>query len=98
VLRLSPDVAATVKKRFESASADLLAHSHGVPGLSAAISDGTGELAGEVSDGVSSFMQSWSAAFDLLSTSTALIAGNTNNLAVDLTALDRGSDIDLGKR
>jgi preprotein translocase subunit SecG len=95
VLRLSPDVAATVKKRFETVSNDLLSHSQGIPGLSGAISDGAGELSGELADGVTSFMQSWSAALDLLSTSTALIAGNTNNLAIDLDALDRGSEIDL---
>ena len=94
-LLLSPHVAGVVKKRFEHASQDLSGHRDGMGGLSGAIVEGTGELSAELGDGATSFLQSWVAAFDLLSTSTALIAGNTNNLAIDLSALDRGSTIDL---
>lgn len=94
-LLLSPHVADLVKKRFERASQDLSGHRDGMGGLSGAITEGTGELSGEVDADVLSFLQSWTAAFDLLSTSAALIAGNTNNLALDLEALDRGSQIDL---
>ncbi|MCA1981795.1 hypothetical protein [Nocardioides nematodiphilus] len=94
-LRLTSQAAATVKKRFEHASQDLTGHLNGMAGLSGAISEGAGELSGDIEADVLAFLQSWTSAFDVLSTSTALIAGNTNNLAVDLDALDRGSTIDL---
>lgn len=97
MLLLTPEAAATVKQRFERLSSDLTAHSGGVPGLSAAISQGAGELASEVDGDATAFMQSWVAALDLLATSAALIAGNTNNVAVDLEALDRGSHVDLSR-
>ena len=39
-------------------------------------------------DGASKFLLSWNDVFDVCSTEAALIAGNVNNFAIDLEALD----------
>ena len=48
---------------------------------------GCGELAGSI-EAASKFLLSWNDVFDVCSTEAALIAGNVNNFAIDLEALD----------
>lgn len=55
----------------------------------AEVEEGAGEFAHHIAGELAAFENGWDTTFDLASTSAGIIAGNTNNLHLDLTAVDR---------
>jgi len=85
---LDASTAETIRNRFDDLAAEfrntrtpLAAHYRGM-------TEGCGELAGSIESGASKFLLSWNDVLDVCSTEAALIAGNVNNFAIDLEALD----------
>ena len=76
-------------------SADLDGHSSTISGARTDIVAGAGEFSSSLDSEVTTFVKSWSQGLGIVSTSTGLIAHNTNTLALDLTKVDRGSAIDI---
>lgn len=93
VLRLSPEVAERVRSTFSEAAGRLEHQSSAAPRLGSSVTEGAGELSGSIAAEADMFGAAWRTTLDVLGTSAALIAGNTNNLAVDLEALDSGLTI-----
>lgn len=97
VLRLSPEVADRVRSRFAEAADSLEHQSSAAPRLGSSVTEGAGELSGSIGAEADMFGAAWRTTLEVLGTSAALIAGNTNNLAVDLEALDTGLTVpDIG--
>jgi hypothetical protein len=92
---MDPALAAAVHQAFQKMSADLDAHSSTISGARGDITAGAGEFAGSLSADANIFVAGWSDGLEVLSTSTGLIAHNTNQLSLDLTKVDRGGTIDI---
>ncbi|NUR09841.1 MAG: hypothetical protein HOQ22_02975 [Nocardioidaceae bacterium] len=88
-VRMTDEAAARINNRFD----DLAAEFHNTTDeLSTIVSDidaGAGEFVGSISSATSAFSLSWREAFDVCGKASAIIAGNTNRLSIDLTVLDR---------
>lgn len=88
-VQMTAEAAATVNNRFDDLAAEL---GNAAADLATIVSDieaGAGEFVGSVSHGSSAFAISWREAFKVCGTDAAIIAGNTNQLSVDLAHLDR---------
>jgi hypothetical protein len=94
-LRMDPALAQSVHQAFQKMSADLQGHATTISSARADITAGAGEFSGSLISDVNIFVTGWSDGLDVLSTSTGLIAHNTNQLSLDLTQLDRGGTIDI---
>lgn len=94
-LRMDPALAESVHQAFQKMSADLQGHSATISSARADITAGAGEFSGSLVSDVNIFVTGWGDGLDILSTSTGLIAHNTNQLSLDLTHLDRGGTIDV---
>ena len=88
-VRMSEAAARTVNNRFEDVSAEFF-NSVGVIGTVASqLTSGAGEFSGAMADGSATFEISWREAFRVCGTTAGVIAGNTNQMSVDLARLDR---------
>ncbi len=88
-VQMTAEAAATVNNRFDDLAAEL---GNAAADLATVVSDieaGAGEFVGSISHGSSVFAISWREAFKVCGTDAAIIAGNTNQLSVDLAHLDR---------
>jgi hypothetical protein len=94
-LRMDPALAESVHQAFQTMSADLNGHSTSMSSARTDIVAGAGEFSGSLDADASIFSMGWSDGLDVLSTSTGLIAHNTNALSLDLTKVDRGASIDI---
>lgn len=89
VIRMSDEVAARVKDRFDNLSNEF---DETAPTLGAQVShleSACGEFSDEVATGCDTMRLGWRSLLETGSTSAGLIAGNTNALYVDLTAVDQ---------
>ena len=88
VIRMSPEVAAGVKDRFDNLSSEFSETVSGLCGRASMIELGCGEFSDLVADGADTVRIGWREALEVGHTSAGLIAGNTNALSVDLTKVD----------
>lgn len=90
-IRMSPEVAGQVRGRFSDLSAEFTNSVRTVAEIVTSIEIGTGEFGKAIADGTGAFDISWREAFAVCGTTSAVIAGNTNRLSIDLDALDRSA-------
>lgn len=87
-IQMSDDVAAQVEDRFDNLAQDFVHIGEqveaGVPQISAAC----GEFAADMESYTGNFATGWTTTLEIASTSAGLIAGNTNQLKVDLDKVD----------
>jgi hypothetical protein len=88
---LDPAEADRVRNRFNDLSAEFANTRSPLRSAYSSVTAACGELSSSIDGGASKFLLSWNDVFDVCSTEAALIAGNINNMRVDLEALDRDS-------
>ncbi|KQY64691.1 MULTISPECIES: hypothetical protein [unclassified Nocardioides] len=89
--RMTEEAARVVRTRFSSTSQSLNGAALDLRALQEEISSGAGEFRPEISDDAGNFQRSWRSVLEILSDSSAVIAGNTNAQYLDLTDVDNGS-------
>jgi hypothetical protein len=92
---MDPALAASVHQTFQKMSADLQGHAATISSARTDVVSGAGEFSGSLSADVNVFVSGWSDGLDVISTSTGLIAHNTNALSLDLTKIDRGATLNI---
>jgi len=88
-IQMSDEVAAGIKDRFNNLSNEFANEKVFIASEAGKISSGCGEFSGSVANGVAVFELGWRDLMDVGTTGAGLIAGNTNALHVDLTAMDQ---------
>lgn len=91
-VKMSDEAAKTVENRFDNLAQEFWDLKSVMDTVEQSIETATGTLYSQCSGDVGDFRIGWRATFDVSCTSAALIAGNTNRMHVDLTALDRDAD------
>lgn len=87
-ITMSKEAAAKVVKRFHKAEDELSGVRGSITGLSLQMNAGAGEFSGVIDPGADAFRLSWRAFLDQCIDSAQIIAGNTNQLEVDLERID----------
>jgi hypothetical protein len=87
-VKMTAAAASRVKEQFDDLAAEFENSKIAIQGMSEQIETGCDEFAGSIESGRAAFDMSWQDAFQFCHTSSALIAGNTNAMKVDLDALD----------
>lgn len=87
-ITMSKEAAAKVVKRFHKAEDELSGVRGSITALSQQMTAGAGEFSGAIDPGADAFRVSWRAFLDQCIDSAQIIAGNTNQLEVDLDRLD----------
>lgn len=88
-ITMSPEVAAQVEDRFDNLSQDFYNLSDLISTARTTVEAGCGDFAADMQAYTATFESGWTQTFDIGSESAGLIAGNTNQLQVDLEAVDR---------
>lgn len=88
-IRMSAEVAARVKDRFDNLSNEFDETEPLLAGRAGSIEVACGEFSEEVADGCDTMRLGWRSVLELCTTAAGLIAGNTNALHVDLTKVDQ---------
>lgn len=88
-IRMSPEVAAQVEDRFDNLSQDFYNLSRLIKTARSNIESGCGTFAPDMEAFTPNFENGWILTFDIGSECAGLIAGNTNQLQVDLEKVDR---------
>lgn len=91
VVKMSDEAVRTVKKRFRTTAQVVYGAADDLPDALSDLVTAAGQFQGEISGGVTPFTASWQTTFDLVETEARTIAGNVNNLSVDLSRLDDGA-------
>jgi hypothetical protein len=90
-VRMTDGAAKTVTSRFDELSAEFTNTVTTVLSVSSGLNLAAGEFGPSIRSGVTAFEISWREAFKVCGTAAAIIAGNTNQMSVDLARLDRDS-------
>lgn len=88
-VRMTDGAAKTVQSRFDELSAEFTNTVATVLEVSSRLNLGAGEFGASIGSGTTAFEISWREAFKVCGTTAAIIAGNTNQMSVDLHRLDR---------
>lgn len=88
-IQMSDEVAAGIKDRFNNLSNEFANEKVLIASEAGKVSSGCGEFSGTVDHGVAVFELGWRDLMDAGTSGAGLIAGNTNALHVDLTAMDQ---------
>lgn len=88
-IRMSPEVAAQVEDRFDNLSQDFFKLSELIGTARDTVESACGSFASDMQAFTPNFESGWTTTFDIGSESAGLIAGNTNQLQVDLEKVDR---------
>jgi hypothetical protein len=88
-VQMSAAAAATVTSRFHDLSAEFTNSVRTVVEVATRLDLGAGEFGPEISSGTSAMDIAWHEAFKVCGTTAAIIAGNTNQMSLDLSRLDR---------
>ncbi len=89
VIRMSAEVAARVKDRFDNLSNEFDETDPLLASRAGSVELACGEFADEVTTGCDTMRLGWRSLFGVCTDAAGLIAGNTNALHVDLTAVDQ---------
>lgn len=81
--------ASKVKEQFNDLAAEFDNSKSEIKTYATQMQTACGEFSDSMTSGAAAFDMSWQDAFEFCSTSSALIAGNTNAMKVDLDALDQ---------
>ena len=87
-IRMTDEAAAKVVKRFTKAAEELDGARNDIPSMRQSMETGAGEFSGALSSHAHGFEISWRQFFDQCGDSARIIAGNTNQLKVDLDRID----------
>lgn len=87
-IRMSEAVARQVEDRFDNLSSEFEGTRSGFAAQVFSLEAGCGQFQDQIADGAATFGIGWRSVMDLGSTTAGLIAGNTNQFHVDLTAVD----------
>jgi hypothetical protein len=88
-IRMSAEVASRVKDRFDNLSNEFDETDPLLGARASSVESACGEFADEVTTGCDTMRIGWRSLFEVCTTAAGLIAGNTNALHVDLTAVDQ---------
>ncbi|MDZ5619214.1 hypothetical protein [Nocardioides bizhenqiangii] len=89
VIRMSPEVAAQVEDRFDNLAQDFFNLSDLVVTARHQLDGACGDFSSDMQGYTQTFESGWSQTFDIASECAGLIAGNTNQVMVDLQKVDR---------
>lgn len=89
VIRMSPEIASRVKDRFDNLSNEFAETDPLLGARAFSVESACGEFADQVATGCDTMRIGWRSVFEVCTTAAGLIAGNTNALHVDLTAVDQ---------
>lgn len=87
-IRMTEAAARQVRNRFDDLAAAFRNTRGELETITGLLDEAAGEFAGSMAAGSGAFAVSWREAFSVCSRTSAVIAGNTNQLAVDLDRLD----------
>jgi len=88
-IRMNAEVASRVQDRFDNLSNEFDQTDVRLAGRMSIIESACGEFADKVTDGCDTARLGWRSLLEVCTTASGLIAGNTNALHVDLTAVDQ---------
>lgn len=88
-IRMNAEVASRVQDRFDNLSNEFDQTDSRWAGQMSILEWACGEFAEDVTDGCDTARLGWRSLLDVCSTTSGLIAGNTNALHVDLTTVDQ---------
>ena len=88
-IRMNEEVASRVQDRFDNLSNEFDQTDSRLAGRLSMIESACGEFADQVTDGSDTARLGWRSLLETGSKAAGLIAGNTNALHVDLTAVDQ---------
>lgn len=91
VVKMSDEAVRTVKKRFRTTALEAYGASEDLPDALEQLGSAAGPFYAELAGGATPFTASWQATLEVIRTEAQLIAGNVNNLSIDLDRLDDGS-------
>ena len=88
-VRMTDEAAATIEDRFDNLSQDFWNLMEMTPTARADVEDGCGEFSSDMAAYTSTFESAWKQCFEVGSKTCGLIAGNTNEMHINLEAVDR---------
>ncbi|MEP7089541.1 MAG: hypothetical protein ABI776_05470 [Nocardioidaceae bacterium] len=94
-VRMTDAAARIVTTRFEELSAEFTNTVPSLVAVSAQLNLAAGEFGSDLGPGTGAFEISWREAFRVCGTTAAIIAGNTNQMSVDLSRLDRDASTEI---
>lgn len=91
VVKMSDEAVREVKKRFRTTALEAYGAAEDLPDAFEQVGRAAGQFYAELAGGAAPFTASWQATLELIQVEAKLIAGNVNNLSIDLDRLDSGN-------